>query len=253
LRSVQLCEEKLLIGAQTGVMHASANDPSKVTTFAYPNLQSQLGFNSVVCHANMIWASHGEAGIVGWKLDHPDVPATIYPESTARNLQILHDEKILYSIGEQLILRNRESRTALPSQSLSQIIAIIPAAHIIIVHQDGMLVLLDRITHEIVDTRRRPSQICAAAAMPWLGEIRLLLASVDGSIDCVGIDDPLISEYLSPYRGLKKLAAAGDLIAAISPDRQRIVLWHNWDAQRPIGEIHITSKTRHRVADIAFA
>jgi hypothetical protein len=62
----------------------------------------------------------------------------------------------------------------------------------------------------------------------------------------------LTSEYLSPYRGLKILTATTDLIAAVSPDRQRIVLWNTWDGQRPIGEIHITAQTRHRIADLRF-
>jgi hypothetical protein len=88
--------------------------------------------------------------------------------------------------------------------------------------------------------------------MPWLGDVRLLLANDDGPVDCIGLDDALVSEYLSPYRGLKILTAAADLIAAVSPDRQRVIFWHSWDGQRPIGEVHVTGKVKHRVADVEF-
>ncbi|HEY1629157.1 MAG TPA: hypothetical protein VGF52_04810 [Tepidisphaeraceae bacterium] len=253
LRSVQLCDEKLLIGAQTGVMLAAVENPRNVTLFQCPNIQSQLGFNSVACSAEQIWATHGEAGVIAWNLADPSAPSTIFTENGPRNLSIFHDGKILYSAGDHAIVRERQSRTVLPSQSPSPIVAIIPSSPmLIIVHHDGTLTLLDANDLQIVDVRRRSARISAAAALPWLGEIRLLLATSDGPIDCIGLDDPLVSEYLSPYRGLKKLIASSELIAAISPDRQRIVLWHAWDAQRPIGEVHITSKTKHRVADISL-
>jgi len=253
LRSVQTCDGQLLIGAQTGVMLTAIENPRDATLYACPNIQSQLGFNSVACTAQYVFATHGEAGVVAWNRHDPSVPSTIHNESGVRNLLVLDGGKIIYSAGEQLVVREDQSRTVLPAQSPSPIVAIIPTTQaMIIVHHDGTLALLEPQTWRIIDVRRRPSRISAAAALPWLGEVRLMLATTDGPIDCVGLDDPLVSEYLSPYRGLKELTATSDIIAAISPDRQRIILWHAWDPQRPIGEVHIMSKTKHRVADIAL-
>jgi hypothetical protein len=252
LRSVKITGKHFLIGAQTGILRAPLENPLGAQFFACPNLNSQLGFNSVAGTSERLFATHSEAGIVAWNLFEPSVDPVIYGEVVARNLRTLDESRILYSAADVLILRKNESRMILPAQSQSQIVTILPLAQtIVIVYQDGTLTLLDRATCEVIDVRHRPSRISAAATMPWLGDVRLLLASDDGPIDCVGLEDSLTSEYLSPYRGLKQLSAA-DLIAAISPDRQRIILWNSWDGQRPIGEIHITSKTKHRVADIAF-
>ena len=80
--------------------------------------------------------------------------------------------------------------------------------------------------------------------MPWLGSVRLLLAREDAAIECVGVDDQLVTQYLSPHRGYKILAASGSVVAAVSSDRQRLILWHTWDGRRPFAELHLTSQTR---------
>lgn len=174
--------------------------------------------------------------------------------SGARNLIALDAGMLIYSVGNELIHRSGSDRTALPQQSKAEIIALISNEQsIIAVHQDGTIASMARASRQWIDVRKRSGRFSAAGAMPWLGDLRLLLASEDGPIDCIGLEDPVVTEYLSPYRGLKILAARSDLIAAVSPDRQRIVIWNTHDFQRPAGEVHITSLTRHRIADIEFS
>jgi hypothetical protein len=174
-------------------------------------------------------------------------------ERAARNIQILDESRVIYSARSELVVLEGDSRTRLSPHDPSEIIAIIPTPkHMIAVHQSGTLVILDRLTRQIADVRRRGARLSAAGAIPWLGDIRLLLATEDGPVDCLGLDDPLVSEYLSAHRGVKMLSATATLIAAVSPDRQRIVLWNSWDGQRPVREIHVTAQTKHRVADIEF-
>jgi hypothetical protein len=81
----------------------------------------------------------------------------------------------------------------------------------------------------------------------------MLLVDTDGAIDCVGFDDPLITQYVSQHRGLRLVAASQQLVAAISSDRQRIILWNSWDGRAPCAEVHVTGIARHRVADVEFA
>jgi hypothetical protein len=83
--------------------------------------------------------------------------------------------------------------------------------------------------------------------------VRLLLATDDGPVCCVGGDDPLVTQYVSPHRALKAVAAGGGYVAGVTGDRQRIVLWHAWDGRRPVAEIHVGGVARHRVADVCFA
>lgn len=283
LRSVQSNSRSLLIGARGGVLGSAIEDPSQASLYKIPGLDSQLGFNAVVETDTEIWASHGEAGIVGWSIGQMDSPLSVYAEaavpvespagsnhsilastslrtagggrmSGAKNLLSLDGRTLLYSVGNELIHRDGSDRTALPIQSAAEIISLIPTEQIVIaVHQDGTIGLMDRMTRQWIDVRKRSGRFSAAGAMPWLGDLRLLLASEDGPIDCIGLEDPVVTEYLSPYRGLKILAARSDLIAAVSPDRQRIVIWNTHDWQRPAGEVHVTSLSRHRIADIEFS
>ena len=88
--------------------------------------------------------------------------------------------------------------------------------------------------------------------MPWLNGRRYLLAT-DGPIVCVGLDDSLVTEYLSAHRGVRAVAGSEALVAAVSGDRQRLILWNGWDGGKPVEEVFLTSLTRHRVADITFA
>ncbi|WP_428939977.1 hypothetical protein [Fontivita pretiosa] len=290
LRSVQPAvvneQRVLLIGAQGGVMVVSREDPERIIeSFACPSLQSQHGFNRVVVIDDTICASHAEAGIVRWSRDRHDAPTACYAErdpdsqlvaqgttitqgassgmgmtsiqarlTGPRHLQALDQTHLIYAVGSRIILRHDDRAVVLPSHSDAEIIAILPtsAQHMLAIHQDGTIVSIDRTTRQVSVSMRRPGRFTAAATMPWLGDVRVLLATDDGPIDCIGLDDPLLSEYLSPYRGLKILAATASLIAAVTPDRQRVVLWQAWETQRPLCEVHVTGRARHRIADIDF-
>ena len=117
-----------------------------------------------------------------------------------------------------------------------------------VVRDDGTVHTLDRTTRELLRTDRRCGRVAAVASLPWLGDVRLLLATEDGPVCCVGADDPVVTQYVSPHRGLKVVAAGGGYVAGVSGDRQRLVLWHAWDGRRPIAEVHVGAQARHRVA-----
>jgi hypothetical protein len=89
--------------------------------------------------------------------------------------------------------------------------------------------------------------------LPWLGASRLLLASDEGPVYCVGLDDEVVTTFLSAHRGLRVLAAAADLVAGVSSDRQRVVLWNSWEGKKPLAELSVAGVTKHRVGDIEFA
>ena len=78
------------------------------------------------------------------------------------------------------------------------------------------------------------------------------MATDDGPVQCSGFDDPLVTQYLSVYRGLRAIAGSTTTVAALSPDRQRIVIWNAWDGREPAVELFIGALARHRVADITF-
>src|SRR5204862_4022488 len=95
---------------------------------------------------------------------------------------------------------------------------------IIVIGSDGQIEQFDSASLSRIDSRRRTGELQSAGVLPWLGSNRLLLATCDGPIACVGEDDPLLTQYTSNHRGLRGVTACNDIVAALSADRQRIVL-----------------------------
>ncbi len=299
LRSVQPTtingRRMLLVGARSGVLVVPPDSPAEAQVYTDPTVQTQLGFNRAVHRDGEVWASHGEAGVVGWKVGqtaqpyarfhaNPDdgddapplAPAPPPPSSTAvsmgaspsritagprgprpegpRNLEVLDESHLIYSVGNELVVLPRDGQPhALPAESNAEVIATLPdERRVVAVHADSTVVVVSRETRQVIDRQRRAGRVCAAGALPWLGSVRLLLVDSDGPIDCVGFDDPLITQYVSHHRGLRVVAASGELVAAVSSDRQRVILWQSWDGRAPLAEVHVTGVARHRVADVEF-
>ena len=142
--------------------------------------------------------------------------------------------------------------TDLASQNSSEVIAIIPeATTLLIIREDGSIDVMDRATRSLITHFPAGGKICSAAALPWIGSVRLLLANDDGPLDLVGLADSNILRYTSTHRSLRQLAASPQHIAAVSSDRQRLILWKPWEST-PFTEIHISAITGHRVADVEF-
>ena len=149
---------------------------------------------------------------------------------------------------------NDSERSILNSASPAPIIKIVPDDdRLFIIHEDGSVATMDRRSRNITGTQRYGGDLCAAGALPWLDSLRLLLACASGPIDCVGTDDSLVTRFNSAYRGFREITASADWVAAVSPDRQRLVLWNSWNGGAPTHDLHLVWLTRHRIADIAFA
>jgi hypothetical protein len=267
LRSVRPAEvdgtPRLLIGARGGiiVVHPDGSEPQM---YALPQLQSQLGFNSAAIVRGTLWATHAEAGIVGWRLGEGAAPAhhvpvtSPTPDAGPRHLVPLDDGQLLFSRGGMLnvlkacdaVITEVDSERA----SAAPVVAIIPSASaLFIVRSDGVIERRDLASLRIIDHSRPASAASAAAALPWFGSVRLLLATADGPILCVGTEDTLVTHYSSAHRAFKDVTASSDCVAALSGDRQRIVIWQSWDGAKPAAEIHLAGMTRHRVGDLCFS
>lgn len=174
--------------------------------------------------------------------------------SGPRNLQVLDDRRLLLSVGPALwVLDGDEASAVGTPASPADVAAIVPDGRLIhVVHEDGTIATLDAATRTTVATRRRPMRVRAAGPLPWLGSTRVLLAGDDGPVQCVGVDDALVTEYVSNHRGLRVLTGSADLVVGVSADRQRLILWHTWEGRSPIGEVYLTARTKHRIADVEF-
>lgn len=257
-RSIQLIHsgEKMiqLLGAQRGIVWIENGDLKTMIGYRAPDSESVLGFNSVVNDGENLWATHGELGLLQWKTKEPGTAPAVFAETDARHLQLLEKSRVLYASGNGWIVRNAGGEvTMFTGESSSPIVGIVARLRTLIaVHEDGVFDVIDRDTGRPIESFSRSGSYNAVGAMPWMGDVRLLLATEAGPMDCVGIDDPLVTQFLSPYRGLRMVSATTDLVAAVSPDRQRIIIWKSWDDQRPVGEIAVTRLVKHRVTDVCF-
>ena len=276
----------LLVGARSGFLVVDPSNPDAAEAYADPGVgASQLGFNEVayLSESDTFVASHGDGGLVFWsrgdskeparavrpaELPRSDSPTTgngsgggtvptisgTTRSSGPRNLQSLDGTSALFSVGNRVALARADGGIEpVESQSRGEVVAIVPtdrAAYL--VHDDGTVCTFDRSKRQVTCTERRGTRLTAAAALPWLDGVRLLLAGKDGPIQCVGVDDPLVTQYASVHTGVRIVTAAPDTVAAVSADRQRLVLWDAWDGRKPAAEVYLAGVARHRIADVSF-
>lgn len=286
LRSVQSGridgKRVLLVGARSGVLVVDPDALRQATVYRDDAIASQLGFSRVAIRGEEVIACHGEAGIVAWKVGSTAAPVMRHAVAAveaaaparsagmtspslagssvraarpvgARNLLVLDELFVLYSVGNELHVLRAGHDAPIALESRGEVVAILSTPpNLTIVQQDGTISLLNAATRTITDRQHRGGAICAAGLLPFLGSHRVLLASEAGPIECFGMDDPLVTQYLSPHRSLRIVTAAADRVAAVSSDRQRVILWNSWDGKSPASEVHLTAQTRHRIADIEF-
>jgi len=250
---------RLLIGARTGFVLVH-NGADAGAVYRDDATTSPLGFNAIVRWSDSAGyvGTHGEAGVVWWDVDGTASPRARFPIAGPRNLTRLDATTLAFSAGPELYVMGTETppqpHALAGGGSAASIVGIEQSDRwLYVVREDGTVQVLDRITRELARSEKRCGRVTAVAALPWLGDVRLLLATDDGPVCCIGGDDPLVTQYVSPHRGLKAIAAGGGHVAGVTGDRQRIVLWHAWDGRKPAAEIHVGAATRHRVADVCFA
>lgn len=266
MRSVQSAvidnEPVLLIGARSGVIIARRDDPSAVRVYEGPESTSPLGYNSAVAWEGKLFATHRATGLVVWAVDRPGPPLEVICDDDAdsgvppgfANLRLVGPDRLFYSRGGEVRGRTRDGEIVPVIVGPEPVVAIVPRGQeCIVVSADGTVVAYSTAPAPSRPPVRRCGRVRAAALLPWIGEGRLLLATEDGPVCCVGVDDSLVTQYASPHRGLKALAASSALVAGLTGDRQRIVLWQSWDGTRPAAELHLGAVTKHRVADLCFA
>jgi len=280
----------LLVGARSGVLVVRPGEPDEPTAYADATIDSPLGFSRVVYQpahgdtpASLI-GCHGDAGIVRWDLGNTAAPinvlrrdqlpvdalpsADVLPPplpgvsgisslggrlAGPRNLQLLDDTRLIFSVGSEVWVLDGSDLSEVTPATEAEVIAIIPdAGQMQIVHEDGTIRTLDLASRQITATQRQGIRLRAAGSLPWLGGTRLLLAGDEGPVQCMGADDPLVTHYASTHRGLRVLCGSADRVAAISADRQRIIVWNSWDGRQPAAEAYVTAMTRHRIADVEF-
>jgi hypothetical protein len=285
-------ERVLLVGARSGFLAVRPDAPAEATIYSDPELDSPLGFNRIIYwpEQDRFVGCHGDGGIVQWarggtapadvlRTAELQPPGTLPPPrpqpqtlsngsivasvagaggamtraSGPRHVQLAGGGRLVFSLGAELRGLAPDGPFELSAEVDADIVAVVAdERRLYVVHEDGTVFVRDRTTLEVTSRERRTGRVRAAAALPWLGEVRLLLAGDDGPVQCVGFDDQLVTQYATVHRGLRLLAGSSSTVAAVSPDRQRLIVWNSWDGRRPAAEVAVAALARHRIADVCF-
>jgi hypothetical protein len=270
LRSVQGATieggRSLLAGTRTGVLAVDPERPTEAIAYAAGNNPGDRGFNQAMLWGDEIWASHGEEGLVAWRLDQPQSPRLrLSPDQLQqltggtlpiqpRRLHPLNDQHMILGSDRELFRISRSGdveRLAIPTSAPVLALAA-QEDELLIVQQDGQV--LRRHGPQLRESRPNLQfgRLSAAGTLPWPGGVRLLLAMEDGPVICCGLDDPLVTQFSSGHKALRWIGGAADRVVGMSADRQKLILWRPWDPRSPLHELHVTALTTHRMTDLAF-
>jgi hypothetical protein len=160
---------------------------------------------------------------------------------------------MVYSCGRSVCLLSVDGKAdvlaTLPADAAGLLVT---DRHLVAAAKDGHVTVCQRQTLETVSSHRCASGITSLGSVPWIGDQRVLLATADGPVLCVGLEDSALTHYTSGHRGLCDVTGGPGVIAALSPDRQRLVSWLTWQNDRP-RELHVASLLRHRAAGLCIA
>jgi hypothetical protein len=253
LRSIRPSNGKLLIGARNGVLSVEATKPDSGQIYLHPALSSEYGFTSVTRIDNRLWACHREGGLVGWDIGHFNQPAQVF-STAGLGAEPRHlTDRGIFAAGAKLFRLTGSSPTPAAFSAAAAIVALLPLdEQLIVIDECGAIDILDGQSLEKISDLNVAGRITSAALLPWLSSSRLLLNRVDGPIECIGLEDQLVTRFGGNHTGMRAVTSSAGKIAAMSNDRQRVLLWNAWDGRTPAGEIYLTGMTHHRIADLAF-
>jgi hypothetical protein len=257
LRCVQMIGlRQIAIGGQRGVELVDRDSPDRTST-AYVDDQSTspLGFNAVARLAarDELWATHSQNGAVCWRLGDSTAPLARHAAFVgAGGLVALGDDALAFFAGTRVYVATAEG-VGVVLDAGDDVVAIIPdGGRVHVLCEAGTWTVMETGTWRVADRRPTGGRITAATGMRWLGGTRMLLARREGSIDCLGVDDTVATRYASRHVGPRAVAASATHVAALTADRQRVLVWSAIDGRDPIAEVNVAALTGHRAAGIAF-
>lgn len=262
LRSVARADDGLLaVGARDGVMlldPAADDDGTSARTF--PTAAAGAGgrgFSRVIVEpsAGRVLACHGELGVIAWSLATRHELHRWPAEGEVLDLIRLRDGHVVVGERRAARLLVAEAQHKLTSFD-ADLVALAtdedaPAVACHAILADGSIVTFGPATPTRVVRRPAPGVVTAAAG--WRSPIgfRLLRSTGAAALEAIGLDDPVTLHYAAgAHAGCRMVGGAGATLAAVSADRQRVIVWNAWQTARAAGEANLTAATGHRIAGL---
>ena len=242
-------QTRLAVGCRAGVILMDPESPGDRTVFRSA-AQTDRGFNAVATDGRRVFSCHGELGLIAWSVEDAR-ELHRWPAEAALGVLVIDDGAILLAERRRVrTLRGDELHLLLEFDAdLISLVADNSTCYALL--GDGQVIAFGRST----PTRRRPWPATVTAGGGWASPIgfRLLRATGSTGVESFGFDDAILQHFACPAAAMRAVGGAGTTVAAVSPDRQRLVVWNAWNPAQPAGEISVTAATHHRIADIAFA
>lgn len=251
---------QLLVGARDGVYlldpeNALGAEAFEADVEASPFGFSNLGYDPTL---DVIHATHSDVGLASWQvgLGSRSIRARGEFGGHAPRQIDVHDGQVTVAAGGALFQVEAEGPLRrLRGEYGGGEIAFLSGnpRELLLVLQAGLVHYIARRTLEEQEgSAHLPDAPAIGAALPWLGDVRLVLGTDYASeLTMLAAHDTVSFTYRGENGPYKALAAADDLIAAVSSDRQRLVCWRPWE-DRPVADLHVISRTRSRLADVTL-
>jgi hypothetical protein len=248
LRSVRACDDGLLIGAKSGVYRTDAIG-GEVTAYQAGNVESAHGFNAAQWINGLLLATHSQVGLMWWDAQVREQAAGHVASTSAKLVTALDGAgAAVFAAGERVMLFEHGQTAPVEGLPGGEIVALLETFQaVMVVYGDGAIWEIERWTRRVQKVRNVPGVVAAAAIS---GSGKIITATEDGRVRSYAIGDENVTEYASSHLGLRAISAFGDIIAAVSPDRQRVVIWNANEPRKAAMERHVGAMARHRVVDL---
>lgn len=255
LRCVRVAGDRLLIGARQGVWVLRSSDGSVVRCLVDPNQLGEHGFSDVVEVGPTLWATHREAGLVGWATDSDEPTIRVGIESLGGRPAVPHHwlrgGELGAAVDHQLLRINPSGVPKVRWTAPAPIVAVLgdqSSAHTVCAN--GNVACFD-VDGELRHVRPTLPHVTGACRVPWLWSHRLLLRGSDGVLHCVGLEDDIVSQFASPMELGRSFSAAGGKVIAMTADRTSVVGWTIAQGRQVAHVWNVLSLTHARITDVA--
>jgi hypothetical protein len=246
----------LLVGARDGVYLLDPEVPETAESFDADVEGSPFGFSNLAYDdgSGIIYATHADIGLVSWQIDlgtRSVRSASDFKGDAPRQIDV-QDGQVHVAAGCRLWRIGHDGGPQPVDGVGEEPVALMVGTEreLLLVRPSGELSALGRNDMRMSPLSGRGDVVTVGTALPWLGESRLVLGdSFSTSLSQLGPHDDVRMSYASASGPFKSLAAAADVVAAVSADRYRLVCWRPWEEQS-FADIYAMSRTRSRLADV---
>lgn len=261
LRSVCAVQRKqrphLLIGARDGVYLLDPDVPETAEPFDADVEGSPFGFSNLAYddESGVIYATHADIGLVSWQIDLGSRTvrgAADFKGEPPRQIDARNGQVHVAAGGRLWRLGHDGAPQPVDGASDEPVAMLVGTQReLLLVRPSGAISACSRSDGRSAQASGRGDVVSVGTSLPWLGEARLILGdSFSSSLAQVGPHDDVRTSYSSCNGPFKSLAAAADVVAAVSADRHRLICWRPWEEQA-LADLHVMSRTRSRLADVA--